>query len=267
MRRRIAIGVRYDGARYHGWQRQAPGMDINTVQLQVEQALSRVANHSVISVCAGRTDARVHACAQVVHFDTEADRSDDAWVFGTNANLPNDISVLWAKEMPFAFHARFSAERRHYRYLLYNFPVRPGILRHAVGWHHKCLDEVLMQQGANHLIGEHDFTSFRGAGCQSKSPMRCMHEITVRRQRHMLIIEVKANAFLLHMVRNIVGALIDVGLKRQEPDWMRSVLLAKDRRQASITIAPHGLYLVGVDYPETFDLPVYPLGPFFLPDW
>ena len=259
---RVALGVRYDGARYHGWQRQDSSGVVMTVQ-----ALSRVANHPIVTVCAGRTDARVHATAQIIHFDTDAVRTLDAWVFGANANLPGDISVLWAKEVSFDFHARYSATSRHYRYLLYNFSVRPGILRHAVGWYHRPLNAEAMHEGAQFLLGEHDFSSFRGSGCQSNSPMRCLHEITVRRQRHMLIVEVTANAFLLHMVRNIVGTLLDVGAGKAPPEWIKTVLLARDRQQASATIAPNGLYLVSVQYPDHFDLPRHPVGPFFLPDW
>jgi tRNA pseudouridine38-40 synthase len=237
-----------------------------TVQLLVEHALSEVAHHPVVVTCAGRTDARVHATGQIIHFDTDADRSEHAWVFGTNSNLPNDISILWAKEVPLDFHARYSALSRRYRYLMYNYPIRPGILRHAVGWHHKCLDDDAMREAAPHFMGEHDFSSFRGAGCQSKTAIRRLDELTIQRQRHMLIIEVQANAFLLHMVRNIVGVLIQIGAGRQPPEWAKSVLEAKDRRAAGQTIEARGLYLVKVDYPSKFVLPDAPIGPFFLPD-
>ena len=174
MSQRIALAIRYDGARYHGWQSQC---DVISIQQKMEQALSQVANHNIHLTCAGRTDARVHASAQVAHFDSDADRSLKSWVFGANSNLPADISVLWAQAVSHDFHARFSAHARTYRYLIYNHPIRPGILRHAVGWYHKHLDETLMHQAAQSLLGEHDFTSFRGAGCQSKSPFRNMQKI------------------------------------------------------------------------------------------
>ena len=265
-RRRYALCVRYDGSRYHGWQKQGTPDDLITVQLMVEKALSQVAHHQVIVTCAGRTDARVHATGQIIHFDTDADRTDHAWVFGANSNLPHDISILWAKEVPLEFHARFSAVSRRYRYLMYNYPIRPGILRHAVGWYHTSLDDPKMLEAAQYLLGEHDFSSFRGAGCQAKSPVRTIEAITIKRQRHMLIIELQANAFLLHMVRNIVGVLVQIGAQRQPVGWMSEVLTACNRQAAAETIAPNGLYLVKVGYPEQFELPDAPIGPFFLPD-
>jgi tRNA pseudouridine38-40 synthase len=261
-RRRVALGVRYDGSAYHGWQRQD---DLPTVQLSLEQALSRVANHPVKVTCAGRTDAGVHASAQVVHFDTDADRNDYSWVFGANSNLPADVRVIWAKFVPDDFHARFSATARRYRYVLYNHEIRPGILRHFVGWYHRPLDEKSMQEGAQHLLGEHDFSAFRGAGCQAKHPVRTIHAFSIQRQRRMLLIEIQANAFLLHMVRNIVGSLLQVACGEQPSDWIRTVLESRDRREGGVTISPRGLYLVSVDYPETFQLPETPIGPFFLP--
>ncbi len=260
--KRIALGVRYDGANYHGWQSQD---DLQTVQLRLQLALSRVANHSVVVTCAGRTDAGVHATGQIVHFDTDAERDDCSWVFGANSNLPADISVLWAKEVGREFHARFSATARRYRYVLYNYDVRPGILRHAVGWYYRPLDEKRMQEAALYLLGRHDFSSFRGANCQAKTAVRMMTQLDVHRQRRMIIIEVKANAFLMHMVRNIAGSLIEIGTGRKDPKWLQDVLEARDRRQAGVTISPNGLYLVEVDYPPEFELPSNPLGPFFLP--
>ena len=261
MSQRIALGVRYDGARYHGWQCQ---QDVISVQQKVEQALSQVANHSIHLTCAGRTDARVHATSQVVHFDSDADRAEKSWVFGANSNLPADISVIWGKCVSYDFHARFSATARTYRYLIFNHNIRPGILRHAVGWYHKTLDEGRMQAAANDLVGEHDFTSFRGSGCQSKSARRCIHYIKVDRIGRMILLEIKANAFLLHMVRNIVGVLVKIGDGFKPVGWAAEVLSAKDRRAAAMTISPNGLYLVKVDYPELFDLPEAPVGPFFL---
>ncbi|MDF1653718.1 MAG: tRNA pseudouridine(38-40) synthase TruA [Coxiellaceae bacterium] len=260
--KRIAMGIRYDGTAYHGWQAQFG--ELATLQSKVEKAISCVANHSVAVTCAGRTDAGVHATQQVIHFDSDADRTENAWVFGANSHLPPDISVVWAQDVDNEFHARFSATSRRYRYILYNYKVRPGILRHAVGWHHKQLDESEMQQAAMHLIGEHDFSSFRGAGCQAKTAKRTVTEVAISRHKHLLIIEIEANAFLLHMVRNIVGSLFAVGSGYRDSDWMAEVLAAKDRREAGITASPSGLYLVEVNYPGVYSLPKIPIGPFFL---
>ncbi len=235
------------------------------MQQSVEAAVSRVADHPVNVVCAGRTDAGVHATAQIVHFDTDANRSNYSWVFGANSNLPPDISVLWAKRVSKDFHARFSATARRYRYLLFNHEVRPGILRHAVGWYHKPLDEERMQLAASYLLGEHDFSAFRGASCQAKTATRTLERLDITRQRRMLIIEVQANAFLLHMVRNIAGVLFAVGVGDQPPEWAQSVLESRDRRMAGVTVSPSGLYLVHVDYPRSFGIPETPIGPFFLP--
>jgi tRNA pseudouridine38-40 synthase len=261
--KRIALALRYDGAHYHGWQMQDAMLP--TVQLYVQRALSRVANHPVVVTCAGRTDAGVHAACQVIHFDTTAERTDYSWVFGANSNLPADISVLWAKPVPQDFHARFSATARRYRYIIFNHDVRPGILRHAVGWFHKKLDVKRMQAAANYLVGEHDFSGYRGSGCQSKSPIRDVMEFKIMRQRRMVILEIKANAFLLHMVRNIAGVLIEIGCGEKEPEWAKEILDCRDRTQGGVTIIPNGLYLVEINYPEKFDLPRMPVGPFFLP--
>lgn len=260
--KRIALCVRYDGTRYHGWQNQE---GLATVQASLEKAVSSVADHPVAVVCAGRTDAGVHATAQIVHFDTPANRNDHAWVFGANSNLPADISVVWAKHVWRDFHARHSALARRYRYIIYNHEIRPGILRHAVGWHYRFLDEKRMQAGGEFLLGEHDFSAFRGAGCESTTPVREIYQIEVTRYRRMVIIEVLANAFLLHMVRNIVGVLVAVGNGEKPYEWVQEVLESRDRRRGGITIQPHGLYLVEVKYPEEYDLPSVPLGPFFLP--
>jgi tRNA pseudouridine38-40 synthase len=258
---RIALGIRYDGSAYHGWQSQD---DLPTVQRSIERALGVVANHTVSVSCAGRTDAGVHATCQVVHFDSHANRTEHAWVFGANSNLPSDITVRWAKPVPHEFHARHSAQGRRYRYLLLNQDVRPGILRNAVGWYYRHLDESKMHEAAQHLIGEHDFSAFRGAGCQSKTPMRRIFEITVLRRASMIILEVHGNAFLLHMVRNIAGVLMEIGAGAKPPIWAKEVLETRDRKQAGMTISPKGLYLVDVDYPELFSIPKMPLGPFFL---
>ena len=261
MIRRIALSLAYDGSRYHGWQHQE---EVNSVQQTLEHALSRVANHPVTVICAGRTDAGVHATAQVVHFDSDANRTERSWVFGANSNLPADISVSWAKETVPEFHARFSATARTYRYLIDNQPVRPGVFHKAVSWYYKFLDADKMHQAAQHLLGEHDFSAFRGSGCQAHHAIRTIHQMSVKRQGQLIVIEVKANAFLLHMVRNIVGVLIKIGEGEKDPAWTADVLRSRDRQQAGITSTPHGLYLVDIDYPSHFMLPKGPLGPFFL---
>jgi len=261
MNERIAVAVRYDGSAYHGWQYQE---NVITVQHVLERALSNVANHPVSVTCAGRTDAGVHATGQVVHFDTNVYRSERSWTFGANSNLPSDVSVLWAKKVSNDFHARFSATARTYRYVLLNQDVRPGILRKAVGWHFRHVDADAMHEAAQALLGEHDFSAFQGSGCQAKHPVRTMHEISVIRKGRMVIFEIKANAFLLHMVRNLVGTLIEIGEGLKPVSWMSEVLQSKDRKSAGVTIMPNGLYLVTVDYPETFELPHVYKGPFFL---
>jgi len=258
---RIALCVTYDGSRYHGWQHQE---EVSSVQQTLEHALSRVANHSVTVVCAGRTDAGVHATAQVVHFDTEVLRTERSWVFGANSNLPADISVLWAQPVTLDFHARFSALARTYRYILCNQNVRPGIFHKAVSWYFKPLDAERMQMAAYYLLGEHDFSSFRGSGCQAQHAVRSIHALSVKRQGQLVILEVTANAFLLHMVRNIVGVLLEIGEGEKPPEWALEVLQSCDRKKAGITSAPNGLYLVKIDYPDHFNLPKLPKGPFFL---
>jgi tRNA pseudouridine38-40 synthase len=259
--KRIALCIAYDGSRYHGWQFQE---EVSSVQQAVEYALSRVANQPVTVICAGRTDAGVHATSQIVHFDTEADRTDHAWVFGANTNLPHDISVMWAQVVPSDFHARFSATSRTYRYVLCNQAMRPGILQKAVAWHYKELNAERMHAAAQYLLGEHDFSAFRGSGCQASHAVRTIHYLNVTKRGRLLVIEVNANAFLLHMVRNIVGVLVAIGQGDQEPEWANAVLRSKDRKLAGMTNAPQGLYLVDVAYPGHFNLPKTPKGPFFL---
>lgn len=249
---RIALGVEYDGSQFCGWQSQE---NTRTVQGCVEKALTKVANHPVAVVCAGRTDSGVHALTQVIHADVTAKRSMRAWVLGSNVNLPRDVSILWAQPVDNEFHARFSARGRHYRYLILNRSVRPGILHQKVTWEHRPLDVELMQAGANYLIGTHDFTSYRTVACQAKSPIRTIGYITVRRQADKIIIDVGANAFLHHMVRNIVGVLIAIGCGERSPAWAGEVLAAQDRAVGGVTAPPYGLYLYGVDYEMPYQFP------------
>lgn len=259
---RVALGIEYDGSGYFGWQRQA---EVDSVQAQLERALSLVANEPIALQCAGRTDAGVHATGQVVHFDTTAVRRESAWTLGINANLPDNIAVRWAQIVDDDFHARFSATARRYRYVIYNHNLRPGILRGGVSHYHGDIDATKMHLAAQALIGEQDFTSFRAIQCQSKTPFRNVHQVNVTRQGMYIIVDIQANAFLHHMVRNIVGSLLEIGLGNQPLDWMRTLLDAKDRTQAAATAKPNGLYLVDVTYPE-YQLPKLALGPLFMLD-
>lgn len=251
---RITLGLEYDGTDYYGWQCQ--DNHLNTLQRAVEKALSAVANHPVSVVCAGRTDRGVHAFGQVVHFDSKASRTLDNWVMGGNAHLPDAVVVRWAKRVDDTFHARYSALARRYCYVIYNHPVRSSILRHKTTWWRKPLDEKLMQTAANYWLGEHDFTSFRSINCQAKTALRTVHQLKVTRKQDFIFIEVKANAFLHHMVRNFAGMLIAIGEGKQPPEWAKAVLLARDRKQAGITAPPAGLYLTGVEYPEAYGIMV-----------
>ncbi|ENS4970907.1 tRNA pseudouridine(38-40) synthase TruA [Vibrio fluvialis] len=260
---RIALGIEYDGTQYYGWQRQR---EVKSVQEELEKALTVIANHPVEVQCAGRTDAGVHGTGQVVHFDTTATRKMVAWTMGANANLPKNIAVRWAKEVPDDFHARFSATARRYRYVIYNHMFRPGIMSSGVSHYHGELDVERMHRAGQFLLGENDFTSFRAVHCQSRSPWRNIMHLNVTRHERYIVIDIKANAFVHHMVRNITGSLIAVGRGEQEPEWIHWLLEAKDRRLAGATAKAEGLYLVDVDYPEVFDLPKAPLGPLFLPE-
>lgn len=260
---RFALGIEYDGSKYCGWQRQ---LEVDSVQAQLEKALSRVADQPITVQCAGRTDTGVHATGQVVHFDTTAIRKDTAWTLGVNVNLPDDIAVRWVKAVDDDFHARFSATARRYRYMIYNHNLRPGILRPGVSHYMGDIDETKMHQAAQYLIGKHDFTSFRALHCQSKTPVRLMHEINVTRQGMYICVDIRANAFLHHMVRNIVGSLLEVGMNRQPIDWLSQLLDGKSRKAAAPTAKPNGLYLVDVTYPEPHVLPKLSLGPLFMLD-
>lgn len=252
---RFAAGIEYDGSGFKGWQSQTDRPAVRTVQTVVEAALSRIADHPVQAICAGRTDAGVHATAQVIHFDTTAKRSERSWVLGANVNLPPDVSVQWVRPVSDDFHARFSARARSYRYLILNRWVRPAILRGRITWHHRPLDESRMWESAQHLLGEHDFSSFRAVACQAKHPVRTIETISVAREGEVIVIDVTANAFLHHMVRNIAGVLMAVGEGEREPGWMSELLAARDRTVGGVTAPPDGLYLVGVRYEDGFDVP------------
>jgi tRNA pseudouridine38-40 synthase len=251
---RVALSLSYNGHRYHGWQSQKDGLP--TIQKYLEQALSKVANHPVEVVCAGRTDKGVHGAHQVVHFETSAQRSLRSWVFGCNSNLPPDISVSWAGAAEEDFHARFSATARRYNYVIYNHPIRPAVFHNELTWCHDLLDEELMNEAAQSLVGGHDFSSFRAVGCQARSPFRTMEFISVKRYGDVLVLDIKGNAFLHHMVRNIAGVLIEIGQKRQPVSWSAQVLEARDRTKAGVTAVPNGLFLTQVDYPDKFGIPL-----------
>lgn len=260
---RIALGIEYDGSAYRGWQTQQAG--VRTVQETLEKALSTVADSPVSVLCAGRTDAGVHATGQVVHFDTQVQRPLKAWTYGANSNLPDDIAVRWAVPVADTFHARFSAQARCYRYVIYNKPIRPALFNRQLSWNYRPLDVEAMQRASRALLGEHDFSSFRGAYCQAKSPVKTVHRIDIIRRDDLIVIEIEANAFLMHMVRNITGVLMEIGAKRQPEQWCEAVLAAKDRTAGGVTAHPYGLYLVGITYPSQFELPDQGFGPWWLP--
>ena len=249
---RIALGIEYDGTSYNGWQRQKNGIG---VQQRLEEALAMVADETVEVVCAGRTDTGVHASGQVVHFDTSADRSDRSWLLGANTNLPPDISVSWVRRVSDEFHARFSAVGRSYRYQILNRLQRSALHRERAWWVHQPLDEKCMHEAAQQLVGEHDFSAFRAAGCQAKSAMRELTSINVDRDGDWVVVNVSANAFLMHMVRNITGTLAAIGQGEQPPAWLLEVLESRDRTLGGVTAPPHGLTLIAVDYPEEFGIP------------
>ena len=244
--------MEYDGSRYCGWQSQPEGCAIQDV---LETALSQIAHEEIRIITAGRTDSGVHALYQVVHFDTVARRPVSAWIRGVNALLPDDIAVFWAGEVSGEFHARYSALERRYTYLLLNQSVRPGISNNKVGWYHHSLELEKMQAAGNILIGEHDFSSFRAVECQAKSPVRTITRLTIIRQGNLLVFDICANAFLHHMVRNIVGCLVYIGKGKYSVEWMQQLLISCDRTYAAPTFSPTGLYLAGVKYDTCWGLP------------
>ena len=249
---RYALAVEYDGTEYDGWQSQAVGV---TLQQSLQKALSVVANSTIVVNCAGRTDAGVHASGQVVHFDSPVERSARAWMLGTNSNLPNSMAVHWAGQVADDFHARYSALAREYCYSLLNRQARPGLNARTLAWERKPLDVPAMQEAANSLLGQQDFTSFRTVACQAKRPWRRLDRLDIERDGNVLNFHVQANAFLHHMVRNLVGSLLVVGRGEQKPEWIRTVLAAKDRALAGATAPAGGLVFIGPKYPAAAGLP------------
>ncbi len=249
---RLALGIEYDGSAFAGWQHQSHA---RSVQGDLQEALSGVADHPVELTAAGRTDAGVHALEMVAHFDTTAERPLHAWVFGANANAPADISVLWAQPVADDFHARHHAFARRYLYRILDRRVRPALERERVSWTRHDLDAPRMHDAAQALVGDHDFSAFRASECQSPTPMRRLIDIAVERRGPYVDISVRANAFLHHMVRNIAGSLILVGRGERALDWLPAVLHGRDRREAGPTAPPQGLYFVGADYPDGSGLP------------
>ncbi len=250
--RRIAMGVEYDGTDFQGWQRQSHG---RAIQNAFERALSTVADAPVEAVCAGRTDSGVHATGQVIHFRPPVERRLRSWLLGTNSNLPADVSATWIRQVDEDFHARYSALSRSYRYSILNRPVRSALHRHRACWVHQPLDEDRMQEAALHLVGEHDFSAFRAAGCQSRSPLRNVTAVRVLRRGEWITIDISANAFLQHMVRNIAGLLITIGSGEREPAWAAEILAGRDRTRSAFAAPAAGLTLIAVDYPARFGLP------------
>ena len=249
---KFAACIEYDGSHFFGWQRlsHAP-----TVQAEVEQALSKVANESISVICAGRTDTGVHGLGQIIHFETQASRSLQGWLLGTNVNLAHTISMRWIQPVDDSFHARFSATARRYRYVILNRLARPALLHQRVYWLHQPLDVAAMHTAAQVLVGEQDFSSFRAAACQARHAIREIFSIAVTREADFIYIDIVANAFLHHMVRNIVGSLLKIGKAERPIAWLAQVLALKDRRQAGSTAPAQGLYFVAVEYPPVFNLP------------
>ncbi|MEP6390864.1 MAG: tRNA pseudouridine(38-40) synthase TruA [Halioglobus sp.] len=260
---RVACCIEYNGREFSGWQSQ-PHLNVSTVQEVLEQALSAIAAQPIRVHCAGRTDAGVHGLGQVAHFDDPVGRSCKAWVMGTNASLPRSVRVHWARAVPEEFHARFSAHARHYRYIISNTVIRPALMEGMVTWYRAPLDAAKMHEAAQVLLGEQDFSAFRAASCQSSTPMRNMQSIAVHRKEHCVVIDLTANAFLHHMVRNIVGSLMVVGCGKKPVQWLGELLAGRNRTVAADTAAADGLYLAGVDYPAEFGLPRSKPGPMIL---
>lgn len=257
---KIALGLEYQGQHFHGWQKQP---NLPTIQGALENALFQITGEKILTTAAGRTDAGVHAIQQIVHFENEAHRPLSAWIRGVNSHLPRDISVLWAKAMPSDFHARFSATARSYRYFLLNRPTPPALFNQQIGWVFQPLDLKAMQEAAAFFLGTHDFSAFRAAGCDAQSPIKTMTKAEISAQNGIVIFDFSANAFLLHQVRNCVGALVEIGKGKAAPDFVNKLLQQRDRRVAPPTFSPHGLYFLSPSYPAAFQIPNPNPSPFF----
>ncbi|KAA3624390.1 MAG: tRNA pseudouridine(38-40) synthase TruA [Proteobacteria bacterium] len=257
---RFAACVSYDGAFFSGWQRQA---GTRTVQEAVEQALSFVANHRVGVACAGRTDAGVHATGQIVHFDSAAPRALHGWLRGGNTQLPEGVAIYWVRPVTADFHARFRARRRRYRYIILNQPVRPALFRRQVSWEYRQLDAGRMAEAASCLLGRHDFSAFRAAACQSRNPVKTLYRLEIGALERWIWLDLEADGFLHHMVRNIAGVLIRIGCGERDVGWCETVLDSRDRTRGGVTAPPGGLYLTGVDYDHRYGLPEPPPAPRF----
>ncbi len=250
---KLAVCVQYDGSRFSGWQRQKH--QTNTVQEHLETALAYVANQPISLVCAGRTDTGVHALYQICHFETDSVRSEREWILGTNSKLPKEVSIQWVKTVPNSFHARFGALSRTYRYLIHVAKFRSALWSQQVTWFHKELDVSAMSEAAEYLVGEQDFNAFKAAGCQSKHSVRTITKAQFQTKGAFICFEITANAFLQHMVRNVVGTLAVIGKREQEPEWLKFVLESKDRKQAGVTMPPNGLYFLDCQYPAEYCIP------------
>lgn len=259
---RFAVGIEFCGTNYRGWQTQQPG--VISVQETIEKVLSKIADEPIILHGAGRTDAGVHATNMVAHFDTRALRSERGWLMGSNSQLPKDISIQWIKEMDNGFHARFKAQARRYRYIVYNHPVRPALLHKQVTHIYYPLDVKKMIEAAAKFEGTHNFESFRAAACQSNQPVRHVRHCRLIQHGPYLILDIQADGFLHHMVRNIMGCLLEIGQGMYEVDHIDHIFAAEDRKAAGVTAPPDGLYFIQAEYPEHFDLPKIPLGPYWL---
>ena len=250
---RIALGIEYDGTGYHGFQTQLG--EVSTIQEELERALSAVADEHISVVCAGRTDSGVHAVEQIGHFDTQAIRKERSWALGVNSNLPKTIRIKWVKNVTEDFHARFSAVKRHYRYLIHNKPDLSALLYNRVTSYHAHLNEVLMLSAIQYLLGEHDFSSFRSSACQAKSPIKTVYKAEISRKADILVIDIVANSFLQHMVRNIMGVLFAIGQEKRPPGYMKELLAARNRQAGEVTASASGLYLMQIEYDSKFKLP------------
>lgn len=258
---KIALGIEYDGSQFYGWQQQ---INLRTVQGEIEKALSKIATIDIKVTCAGRTDTGVHGMNQVVHFISPVDRPIKSWIYGANSHLPKDVVIKWAQEVPEHFDARFSALSRKYRYIIFNHAIRPSHLRSAVTWHYNKLNVGIMHEESQLLLGENDYTSFRSSQCQANSPIRKIKKISVSQQGQLIVLDVEANAFLHHMVRNIAGVLMTVGSGRENRGWVTELLLQKDRTKGAETSPPYGLYLYDIEYPSEFKIPSNMTEPLFI---